>query len=120
MTEFVLSAGRKGTKSLNVGRSRERTETESGAVVVETKRMIRRNADQMRGETIQRRKKKIEEERRLRTVSTRLHIKFSDCGKTYSDNLLVDTGATSHTINDKSKSISFDEDFDPNAHIIWQ
>ena len=72
----------------------------------------------MRGETIQRRKQKIEEERRLGTASTRLHLKFSDCGKTHSDNLLADTGATSHIINDKSKSISFDADFDPNAHII--
>jgi hypothetical protein len=42
----------------------------------------------------------------------------SGCGKSYSNNLLVDTGATSHIVNDKSKFISFDEDFDPNAHII--
>ena len=56
--------------------------------------------------------------RRLRTVSTRLYFKVSDCGKTYSNNLLIDTGATSHIRNDNSKFISFYEDFDPNAHII--
>ena len=32
--------------------------------------------------------------------------------------LLVDTGATSHIINDKSKFVTFDEDFDPSYHAI--
>ena len=36
LTEFVLSVGCKGTKSLNVGRSWERIKTESGAVIVQT------------------------------------------------------------------------------------
>ena len=35
-----------------------------------------------------------------------------------SDNcLLVDTGATSHIVSDKSKFISFDKNFDPNLHV---
>ena len=33
-------------------------------------------------------------------------------------NLLVDTGATSHIINDKSKFVNFDKDFNANAHVI--
>ena len=33
-------------------------------------------------------------------------------------NLLVDTGATSHIINDKSKFVDFDKDFNANAHVI--
>ena len=32
--------------------------------------------------------------------------------------LLVDTGATSHIINDKSKFVNFDKDFNTNAHVI--
>ena len=32
--------------------------------------------------------------------------------------LLVDTGATSHIINDKSKFVNFDKDFNANAHVI--
>ena len=32
--------------------------------------------------------------------------------------LLVDTGATSHIINDKSKFVDFDKKFNPSAHII--
>ena len=39
-------------------------------------------------------------------------------GKKINNNLLVDTGATSHIINDKSKFISFDRNFDPNSHVI--
>lgn len=35
-----------------------------------------------------------------------------------SSSLLVDTGATSHIINNKSKFVSFDKDFDPNSHVI--
>ena len=42
----------------------------------------------------------------------------SDCGKSLNDNLLVDTGATSHIVNDRSKFISFDNAFDPSAHVI--
>jgi predicted aspartyl protease len=33
-------------------------------------------------------------------------------------NLLVDTGATSHIINDKSKFIAFDGNFDSSSHVI--
>ena len=33
-------------------------------------------------------------------------------------NLLVDTGATSHIINDKSKFVDFDKDFNANAYVI--
>ena len=33
-------------------------------------------------------------------------------------NLLVDTGATSHIINDQSKFLSFDQKFDPIKHVI--
>ena len=33
-------------------------------------------------------------------------------------NLLVDTGAISHIINDKSKFVDFDKDFNANAHVI--
>ena len=32
--------------------------------------------------------------------------------------LLVDTGATSHIINDSSKFVSFDNNFNPNSHFI--
>ena len=32
--------------------------------------------------------------------------------------LLVDTGATSHIINDKSKFLDFDQEFNPSAHVI--
>ena len=32
--------------------------------------------------------------------------------------LLVDTGATSHIINDKSKFVDFDQEFNPRAHVI--
>ena len=32
--------------------------------------------------------------------------------------LLVDTGATSHIINDSSKFVSFDNNFNPNSHLI--
>jgi hypothetical protein len=32
--------------------------------------------------------------------------------------LLVDTGATSHIINDKSKFVDFDKEFNPSAHVI--
>ena len=39
-------------------------------------------------------------------------------GKTEDSNLLVDTGATSHIINDSSKFASFDNNFDPNSHFI--
>ena len=42
----------------------------------------------------------------------------SDCGKSLNDNLLLDTGATSHIVNDRSKFISFDNAFDPSAHVI--
>ena len=35
-----------------------------------------------------------------------------------STNLLVDTGATSHIINDSSKFVSFDKNFDCNSHFI--
>ena len=37
------------------------------------------------------------------------------------NNLLVDTGATSHIINDKSKFIAFDDfdgNFDSSSHVI--
>ena len=40
------------------------------------------------------------------------------CGKNINDNLLVDTGATSHIINDRSKFIAFDRNFDPSSHVI--
>ena len=33
-------------------------------------------------------------------------------------NLLLDTGATSHIINDKSKFVDFDSKFDPSTHFI--
>ena len=33
-------------------------------------------------------------------------------------NLLLDTGATSHIINDKSKFVDFDRKFDPSTHFI--
>ena len=33
-------------------------------------------------------------------------------------NLLLDTGATSHIINDKSKFLDFDKKFDPSTHFI--
>lgn len=33
-------------------------------------------------------------------------------------NLLLDTGATSHIINDKSKFVDFDKKFDPRTHFI--
>lgn len=39
-------------------------------------------------------------------------------GKNINNNLLVDTGATSHIINDKSKFVAFDRNFDPNSHVI--
>ncbi|CAB3996099.1 myosin heavy fast skeletal muscle [Paramuricea clavata] len=32
--------------------------------------------------------------------------------------LLVDTGATSHIINDKSEFVDFDKEFNPSAHVI--
>ena len=32
--------------------------------------------------------------------------------------VLVDTGATSHFVNDKSKFVDFDEDFNANVHVI--
>ncbi|CAB3996656.1 myosin heavy fast skeletal muscle [Paramuricea clavata] len=32
--------------------------------------------------------------------------------------LLVDTGATNHIINDKSKFVDFDKEFNPSAHVI--
>ncbi|CAB4032811.1 Retrovirus-related Pol poly from transposon TNT 1-94, partial [Paramuricea clavata] len=32
--------------------------------------------------------------------------------------LLIDTGATSHIINDKSKFVDFDKEFNPSAHVI--
>jgi hypothetical protein len=35
-----------------------------------------------------------------------------------SENLLVDTGATSHIINDSSKFINFDENFDSSTHFM--
>ncbi|CAB4039167.1 Retrovirus-related Pol poly from transposon TNT 1-94, partial [Paramuricea clavata] len=67
--------------------------------------------------------KKAEDQGRTKTENSEHTFTFkvsdsSACGKSYSNNLLVDTGATSHIVNDKSKFISFDEDFDPNAHII--
>jgi hypothetical protein len=34
------------------------------------------------------------------------------------ENLLVDTGATSHIINDSSKFINFDDNFDPSTHFM--
>ena len=44
----------------------------------------------------------------------------SNSGINSKDNLklLVDTGATSHIINDKSKFVNFDKDFNANAHVI--
>ena len=39
-------------------------------------------------------------------------------GKKEDSNLLVDTGATSHIINDSSKFVSFDNNFDPKSHFI--
>ncbi|CAB4013210.1 Retrovirus-related Pol poly from transposon TNT 1-94 [Paramuricea clavata] len=67
--------------------------------------------------------KKAEDQGRTKTENSEHTFTFkvsdsSACGKSYSNNLLVDTGATSHIVNDKSKFIIFDEDFDPNAHII--
>ncbi|CAB4034762.1 Hypothetical predicted protein [Paramuricea clavata] len=96
--------------------NRERTETESGAVAVETKRMIRSNADQIWGDSA----KKAEDQGRTK-IENNGHMftfKVSDCGTSFSNNFLVDTGATSHIVNDISKFICFDEDFDANAHII--
>ena len=34
------------------------------------------------------------------------------------NSLLVDTGATAHILNDKSKFLKFDEDFKPENHYI--
>ena len=34
------------------------------------------------------------------------------------DCLLVDTGATSHIVSDKTKFINFDKNFDPDMHVI--
>ena len=34
------------------------------------------------------------------------------------ESLLVDTGATSHIVNDSSKFINFDDNFDPNIHFM--
>ena len=34
------------------------------------------------------------------------------------EKVLVDTGATSHFVNDKSKFVDFDEDFNANVHVI--
>ena len=39
-------------------------------------------------------------------------------GKSVNSNLLVDSGATSHIINDKSKFVTFDRNFDPNSHVL--
>ena len=39
-------------------------------------------------------------------------------GKTPYPSLLVDCGATTHIINDESKFIQFDDNFDPSCHII--
>lgn len=40
----------------------------------------------------------------------------SDQDKAYG--LLVDCGATTHIINDKSKFVNFDKNFDPKRHFI--
>ena len=42
----------------------------------------------------------------------------SDYGKSLNNNLLVDTGATSHIVNNTSKFISFDNSFDPS--VLYQ
>ena len=48
-----------------------------------------------------------------------LAFRVSDSsGKGINGNLLVDSGATSHIINDKSKFVTFDRNFDPNSHVI--
>ena len=45
-------------------------------------------------------------------------LKNGQGSSTEDSNLLVDTGATSHIINDSSKFVSFDNSFDPNTHFI--
>ena len=61
-----------------------------------------------------------EEKSNSRTFAFTLkdHVNNVSRGKT-SPNLMVDTGATSHIINDKSKFINFDKKFDPSVHLSW-
>ena len=57
-----------------------------------------------------------EENAKIHSFAFTLKENNSNGGKT--SNLLVDTGATSHIINDKSKFVNFDEKFDPSNHVI--
>jgi predicted aspartyl protease len=57
-----------------------------------------------------------EENAKIHSFAFTLKENNSIGGKT--SNLLVDTGATSHIINDKSKFVNFDEKFDPSNHVI--
>ncbi|CAB4019984.1 myosin heavy fast skeletal muscle, partial [Paramuricea clavata] len=45
-------------------------------------------------------------------------INISGINNKSNSSLLVDTGATSHIINDKSKFVDFDKEFNPSAHVI--
>ena len=40
------------------------------------------------------------------------------CSNVKTDCLLVDCGATTHIINDRSKSVNFDDEFDSDSHFI--
>ena len=57
-----------------------------------------------------------EEAKKIHSFAFTLKESIPNGGKT--PTLLVDTGATSHIINDKSKFVSFDQKFDPSKHVI--
>ena len=121
MTALVLSVEEGEIKSPNVGRSLERTE--NGAVVAEAKTHDTKECRLNAAKNDSAKKAEDQGQAKKKTEDNEHTFAFkvsdsSDCGKSLNDNLLVDTGATSHIVNDRSKFISFDNAFDPSAHVI--
>ncbi|XP_046856234.1 uncharacterized protein LOC124449349 [Xenia sp. Carnegie-2017] len=63
-------------------------------------------------------KKKEDEENGENSYAFTLNDSQDRRRRKESTNLLVDTGATSHILNDSSKFVSFDKNFDCNSHFI--
>ena len=88
----------------------------SGAVIVKVRPTIRRTAEARKTASKTANEPKKEENNGHSFTFT---LKDSNDRRNMdNENLLVDTGATSHIINDSSKFINFDENFDSSTHFM--
>ncbi|CAB4012036.1 Hypothetical predicted protein, partial [Paramuricea clavata] len=99
----VLNAGERDIKARSVGRRHRK----DGVATVKVKPTRQRIAG--------RRKMRRRQQPRRQRQDT---INKSGINNKSNSSLLVDTGATSNIINDKSKFVDFDKEFNPSAHVI--